>query len=956
MLLGREHERATIEALVEDARGGHSRALVIRGEAGIGKSALLGYAFERGKDMHILHARGIESEAELAFSGLLELSRPILDRLEELPPRQALALRTAFALEAATTVDRFAISAATLSLIGTAAEETPLLIAVDDAHWLDSASLDALVFTARRLDADEVAFVFAVREGEGAFPADIFEELVLEGIDAGVATKLLESASPARVDPRVAQQLYALTRGNPLALVELPRALSAAQLAGSEPLDDPLQVGTRVERLFARRAAALGEGARHALIVAAASNSEDIEPTAKALTLLRLDLAELDAAEAAGLIRIDRHRLVFRHPLVRAAVYQSAAPSERRAAHVALADALAGRPRYAEQRAWHLASGALGPDEQVAGALERAAAGALQRSGYAAAAAAYERAASLTAGGPDRLRRMYQAADAAWLAGRTTHARQLLDEALDGYQAEPLRGELLALRGHIEHHSGDQKTAYKLLVEAASLLETRAHTDAVASLIDAFECCLWSLDFTRGLQVARRLDALAQPGDGTEDFVASLALGYALLSTPSADEGLRLLEHALELVDTRELMQKMPRFLGWIAVPWWLDQSEAGRRMVSDVVDLAREQNAVGVLPEGLTFLAMYAMFEGRWSTAYAACSEAATLARELGQLVQLSHCLWRSAWIEAARGEEHACRAHVGELNELNQKLDMAWNRFRADRVLALLDFSLGHFEPAVARLEALVDTLETRTRWPDPDEFVLADLVEAYVRGGRRDEAAETFTSLERFARAVPRPWLLALAARCRGLLATDGEFVPHFNEALTRHQEAGDPFEHARTGLCFGERLRRAGQRKNARDHLRAALTAFEQLGAEPWARRARSELRASGERVRRQDTGASERLTPQELQIALQVAEGKTNREVGTALFLSPKTIEFHLSRAYRKLGIRSRAELIRGFAIADFDPSSADVMPPGNQMSALKPRPAVTGRKVETASEPSNRRR
>jgi DNA-binding CsgD family transcriptional regulator len=935
VLLGREHERAAIEGLVEDARSGRSRALVIRGEAGIGKSALLGYAFECAEEMRVLHARGIESEAELAFSGLLELSRPVLDRLEELPARQALALRTAFALEAATAVDRFAISAATLGLIGTAAEKTPLLIAVDDAHWLDSASLDALVFTARRLEADEVAFVFAVREGEGAFPAGVFEELVLEGLDAKAATKLLESASPARVDPGVAQELYALTRGNPLALVELPRALSPAQLAGSEPLDDPLHVGTRVERLFARRAAALGERSRHALIVAAASNSEEIEPTAKALTLLSLDLAELDAAEAADLIRFDRHRLAFRHPLVRAGVYHSAAPSERRAAHAALAEALTGQARYAEQRAWHLASAALGPDEQVAAALERAAAAALRRSGYAAAAAAYERAARLTAEGPDRLRRVYQAADAAWLAGRTTRARQLLDEALDACQEQRLRGELLALRGHIEHHSGDQKTAYKLLVEAASLLETRAHTDAVASLIDAFECCLWSLDFTGGLQVARRLHALARPGDGTEGFLASLALGYALLSTRAAGEGLPLLEHALELADTRELVQKMPRFLGWIAVPWWLDRSEAGRRMASDVVDLAREQNAVGVLPEGLTFLAMYAMFEGRWSTAYAACSEGAILARELGQLVQLSHCLWRFAWIEAARGEEQACRAHVGELNELNQELDMAWNRFRADRALALLDFSLGHFETAVAQLEALVDALETRTRWPDPDEFVLADLVEGYVRGGRRNEAAEAFTSLERFANAVPRPWLLALADRCRGLLATDGEFVPHFIDALTRHEEAENPFEHARTRLCFGERLRRAGQRKNARDHLRAALTVFEQLGAAPWARRARSELRASGETLRRRDAGAAEQLTPQELQIALQVAEGKTNREVGAALFLSPKTIEFHLSRAYRKLGVRSRAELIRRFAETNSDPAA-----PRSNPQTVDPSPAT----------------
>ncbi len=895
MLLGREYEGAAIERLLEDARSGRSRTLVIRGEAGIGKSALLGYAIERAEEMRVLRARGIESEAELAFSGLLELSRPILDRLEELPVRQALALRTAFALEPAKAVERFAISAATLSLIGTAAEETPLLVAVDDAHWLDSASLEALVFTARRLEADQVAFIFAVREGEGAFPAGGLEELVLNGLDAEAAATLLTSASPARVTPRVADRLYALTRGNPLALVELPRALSPAQLAGTEPLEEPLQVGTRVERVFARRAAALGERSRRALVVVAASNTDEIEATAKALTLLALDLAALDAAEAADLIRLDQHRLAFRHPLVRSAVYHSATPSERRAAHAALAEALT-EERDAEQRAWHLAAAALGPDEHVAAALERAAAAALQRSGYAAAAAAYERAARLTAGGPERLRRVYQAADAAWLAGQTTRALQLLDEALDACQERRLRGELLALRGHIEHHSGNQTTAYKLLA----------------------------------------VHALARPDDRAEDFLASQALGYALLSTHPAEEGMSLLEHALELADTRELVQQMPRYLGWIAVPWWLDQTERGMRIASDVVDRARDQNAVGVLPEGLTFVAMYAMFQGRWSGAYAACSEAAILARELGQLVQLSHCLWRFAWIEAARGEEQPCRAHVGELRELNEALDMAWNGFRANRAVALLDFSLGRFEAAIERLEPLVVALETRTRWPDPDEFVPADLVEAYVRSGRRSEAAKALKSLEHFAEAAPRPWLLALADRCRGLLAPDAEFVPYFSDALIRHEEAENLFEQARTHLCFGERLRRAGQRKNARDHLRAALTVFEQLGAAPWERRTRSELRASGETLRRRDASATEQLTPQELQIALQVAEGKTNREVGAALFLSPKTIEFHLSGVYRKLGVRSRAELVRRVG-----ETGSNLTAPISNSEAVGPSPPTT---------------
>ena len=889
---------------------------MLRGEAGIGKSALLAHARECAGDMRVLHARGIEAEAELAFSGLFELSRPVIDRLDELPPRQALAVRVAFALEPAETVDRFAISAAALSLVATVAETTPLLITVDDAHWLDTASLDALVFAARRLEADRVGFIFVVREGEGAFPAAGLDELVLAGLDVDEARSLLASAADGFVAPEVARRLQALTRGNPLALVEVVHELSPAQLAGTAPLEEPLQVGTRVGRDFERRASALGEASRRALVVAAASTTEDIAPIAEALAILDLDLRSLEAAETAGLVSLDAHRLAFRHPLVRSAIYYSATPAERRSAHAALAQALVPDQRATEQRAWHVAAAALGPDEHAAAALDRAGAAALQRGGYAAAAAASERAARLTAAGPIRVHRLYRAADASWLAGRSTHARTLLDEALGTCRDERQRGELLALRGHIEHHSGNQSRAYGQLVEAASLLETRVHAGAVAALIDAFECCLWSLDPARGMEVSRRLHGLTRGDDAPEAVLAKLALGHTLLSTNGAEGGLPLLEEALELVNARDLMRRSPRFLGWLAIPWWLDKPEAGRRIADDVVDLARDQGAVGVLPEALTFGAMYAMFEGRWSAAYAACSEAAVLARDLGQLVQLAHCLWRLAWIEAARGDEGACRVHVSELRELSQELDMAWNRFRADRALALLDVGLGHFDAAIARLEPLVAALEARTRWPDPDEFAPPDLVEAFVRTGRGSEAAGALESVERFAGAGRRPWLAARAARCRALLALDGDYASRFVDALAWHEAAGEPFEQARTHLCFGERLRRGGRRKDAREQLRAALTLFEQVDAVPWVQRARSELRASGEHLPRSTTGVADQLTPQELQIALQVAEGKTNREVGAALFLSPKTVEFHLSRIYRKLGIRSRAELVRRFTEAE----------------------------------------
>jgi DNA-binding CsgD family transcriptional regulator len=914
VLLGREQECARIERLLEDARSGRSRTLVIRGEAGIGKTALLSHAVGRAGGMLVLRSRGVESEAELAFSGLLELSRPVLDRLDQLPDRQADALRTAFALTPARAVDRFTISAATMSLIATTAEETPILVAVDDAHWLDSASIDALLFAARRLDADRVALLFSVREGEGRFPSEALDELTLDGLSPDAAAELLFSSAASDVAPEVAEQLFALTQGNPLALVELPQTLSPAQLAGAEALKKPLQLGRNVERAFARRAAALGERQRQALLVAAASDSDQLQPIASALPSLGLDLEALQVAEDADLVRLEGDRIVFRHPLVRSAVYQSAAPSERRAAHAALAEAFVAGGGGDERRAWHLAAAAVGPDEDVAAALESAATGARERSGYGAAAAAYERSARLTPSLHGRLRRLYRAADAAWLAGRTKDALRLLEDALGACDEPHLRGQLLALSGHIEHLTGSQTIGHELLVEAASLLEPRARTEAVAALEDAYECCLYLLDIEPALDVARRLHALARRDNGAEEFLASLALGSALCAAQRAEEGIPLLEHALDLEDVHELLQKAPRHLTLAGAPaWWLDQPERGRQLSAEVVELARERAAVGILPSGLHSVACFALAQGRWAAAYAAGSESAALARELGQLVQLHQSLWRLAWIDAAQGSEQACRAHAREAAELNETLGIAWHRVIEPRTFGLLELGLGHFEDAIGQLQHYLEVVEALTRWTTADDFALADLVEAYVRSSRLPEAERTLGSLEHFAELTPRPWLLALAARCRGLLLGEDEFEPHFNDALARHEEAADIFEQARTRLCFGERLRRAGRRKDAREQLRAALHHFEELGAAPWAQRTRAELRATGATLGRRDPTAAERLTPQELQIALQVAEGKTNREVATALFLSPKTIEFHLSRVYRKLGLRSRAELIRRFA-------------------------------------------
>ncbi len=454
-----------------------------------------------------------------------------------------------------------------------------------------------------------------------------------------------------------------------------------------------------------------------------------------------------------------------------------------------------------------------------------------------------------------------------------------------------------------------------MLVEAASLFESVDVVRAAAALTDAVECCVYEQDAETGLATARRLFELDWATDSTEDFLAHLTFGWALTWVGERDEGAALLEHARSLVENRDVLDGDPRHLAWAAVaPLWLDQPEGGYKAAMDIVARARENGAIGVLPYCLQLLAYYSQWRGQWAAAYALASEGAALARESGHLAELGHCLFELGWIDAAQGNEQSARAHILEATETMHAVDIDrdWKKL-AHRRLGLLELSLGRFDAAIQTLEPLVQRLqEHEVRWLDYEEFPGADLAEAFVRSGRSGDARATLAWFPSLTATHGRPWMDALDARCCGLLAGD-DFEAYFIQAFSSHAAAGDVFELARTRLCLGERLRRAGRRKDARDELRAALAVFEELGATAWAKRTRAELRATGERLRRRDPTAAEQLTPQELQIALHVAEGKTNRDVGATLFLSPKTVEFHLGRVYRKLGIHSRAELIRLFA-------------------------------------------
>jgi class 3 adenylate cyclase/DNA-binding CsgD family transcriptional regulator len=911
-LVGRTEECLRLDRLLDDARISRSGSLVIRGEAGVGKSSLLAYATDRAEGFVVLRATGFESEAELAFSGLLQLCRPVLDQLDELPDHQARALRSALGLGPAEETDRLSIFIATLGLLAHAAEKDDLLVAVDDAQWLDSTSSDAILFAARRFEADRVAVVLTVRDDDGDFHAPGLDELRLRGLDAVASRELLAAHSAGDTDPSVAARLHELTSGNPLALVELPRMLSPEQLKGDEQIEQPLNLGTRVERAFTRRVEALSPGAQQALLIAAASESDRLDTILAALRGVGVDASALHEAEDAGLISQVAEALVFRHPLVRSAVYHAATPSERRAAHTALANALSD-PRDVERRAWQLASAAFGPDEEVASALEQAAVAARERSGYSGASAAYERAARLTPDEDMRLRRLHAAADNAWSAGQTARAIALLEEALAECRDSVTRGHLLNLRGHIERHAARAENAYVMLIEAADLLQDAAPVEAAGARMGAYRSTVLMQDGALGREVAEEAYERANMDGGPQEFFANLALGVSL---GGGDErGRTLLERAESLVEAKgsEIFEQQPRYLSLAGMGCeYLRQYERGLATTTWAVNWAKERGNYGALPVALYRKGGFENALGLWSAAYATTSESVEVATEQGTHHFRRSSLMSLALFDAYRGEETACRAHIDEALALSPLLGRAVGASTNDAAmsrLALLDLSLGRLEAAAERFEEIVlgrESGEPRNRRYIPN------LVEVYVRLGRDEDARPLINAYADFAERHPLDDDPAMLERLRGLLEADDGFERHFESALELHASRASRFEEARTRLCYGERLRRARRRRDAREQLRPALETFERLGAPPWAERARAELRATGERLRAR--GAEhEELTAQELRIALQAAEGKTNRQIGAAMFLSPKTVEFHLGRAYRKLGISSRAELIRHFA-------------------------------------------
>jgi DNA-binding CsgD family transcriptional regulator len=896
MLLGRDRERHTIDAVLNEARRGTSATIALVGEPGIGKTALLDDAARRATGMRLLRARGMQSEAQIPFASLLELIRPALGALAQIPGPQAAALERALALRPGAAEERFAIGAATLSLLAAYAEPRPLLILVDDAQWLDASSAQALLFAVRRLIADPIAVLIAAREGEPSLLDDAgLPTLNIRGLDLKDTATLLDE-----VGPDDARRLHAATAGNPLALLELGRDVGELALV---PIGAPLLLSSRISRAFTRQVESLDPAAQEALVLAAATDTGDLALLEVAATRLGIDTGALVAAADAGLVTLSAGRLHFRHPLLRSAIYTGASTEARCAVHRALAAALPDRD--VDRRAWHLASAAVGTDPAAAAALEQAGRRARDRGAYASAHAAFERAARLVVDVERRPQLLFLAAEAGWNAGLAGPAVVLLDEARESTDDAALLVRIDQLRGHIAARRGPVMEGHAILAAAA---ERATPERAVAMLAEAVSACFYAGDPTAMLAAAERAGSrLPSDPSPRAGFLAACALGMARIVGGDAAAGAAELHRAVLLAERSAELREDVQLLPWLAIlPIFLRQAGAGRALIEESVAAARSRGALSALPAVLNLIARDQATTDRWAMAEASYREAIELARETGQRTGLVFGLAGLAWLEARRGREPECRAHAGEALQLSRELGTRIHEVWATAALGELELGLGRAGDAVEHFRRQQSIL-AELGVTDVDLDPAPDLVEAHVRLRQMTEARRLAAGFHGRALAKGQPWALARALRSRALVANDSESAAWFDDALAHHAQTLDTFEGGRTRLAYGERLRRTRNRVLAREQLRAALEIFE---AGPWADRARAELKASGETLRRRDPSTLDELTPQELQIAHFLAGGSTTREAAAALFLSPKTIEYHLHHVYLKLDIHSREELTR----------------------------------------------
>jgi DNA-binding CsgD family transcriptional regulator len=900
-LLGRRSECAVLDQLIASVRAGASQALVLRGEPGVGKSALLEYLVQRSSGCGIARAAGVESEMELAYAGLQQLCAPFSDRLERLPGPQGSALRIAFGLRDGDAPDRFLVGLAALSLLSDIAEKQPLVCIVDDAQWLDAASAQALAFVARRLGEESVGLVFGVRDAAGEGNLETLPQLAVGGLDDRAARELLATAVTGPLDERIRDRIVAETRGNPLALLELPRGRTLAELAGGFGLPGGPPVPIRIEQSFRQRLAQLPPSTQLLLLVAAA------EPTGDAVLVWRA-AAELDIgpdaaapATVAGLVEFGA-QVHFGHPLVRSAVYSAGAPDDRRRVHHALAEA-SDAGVDPDRRAWHRAQATAGLDEDIAAELERSAGRARARGGLAAGAAFHERAVELT---PDLRRRAQRALLAAQFkhqAGAPDAALRLLAVAQAGPLNELERARAQLLYAQITFATTRGRDAPPLLLEAARRLEPLDTALARETYLEAFAAALSA-------------DRLARGGDAREIAAAVLAAGWepatratdllldglALFTRDGYGAGTKALKDALRAFRDEQLSEEDELRWLWLAcrIARALADDEAWNELTARHLSLARRAGAFSALPVALTDRVLVELFSGRLGLAMSLAAESDAVVEATGGHLSLRTSIVLANW----RGRDAEAVALIEARREdVLQRGEGLWLAAN-DWGDAIRYNGLGRYDDALAAAERAAEA----ARGLGPSILLLAELVEAAARSAKAERATGPLAQLAEIAHAAGTDWALGTHARAAAMLAEGATAERLYREAIERLSRVKTCATLARARLLYGEWLRRQHRRVDAREQLRDAYSMLSEMGMEAFAERAHRELVATGETVRRRTVATLDELTPQEVQVARLAAVGQTNPEIAAQLFLSPRTVEWHLSKVFGKLGIGSRKEL------------------------------------------------
>jgi DNA-binding CsgD family transcriptional regulator/tetratricopeptide (TPR) repeat protein len=887
-----------------------SGALVLRGETGIGKTALLEHAISSADDFLVVRALGIESEMELGFAGLHQLVLPFLPHLDRLPAPQREALSAAFGLSAGAPPDRFQIGLATLTLLADAASEQPLLGIVDDAQWLDVESSEVLAFVGRRLMADRIALLFAMREPtERRVALTGLPELRVAGLLAEDARRLLATVAPGPLDGQVFERIISETEGNPLAILELTADLTPRQLGSATLSPEPLPIGSRLQQRFVTQVGAIPQETQTLLLLVAAESWGDPAVVWRAAKRLGLEPDAVAAAEAARLLIVGP-QLRFRHPLIRSAVYHSAPAAERRRMHAVLA-AATDATIFPSRHAWHRAAAAMEPDEDVAAELAESGERAQRRGGYPSSAAFLSRAAELTPDPGIRAQRLLAAAQGSLMAGTPDRAQALLDEAMPGLEDPLQRARAQALQGGVRFALGQGGETALILLQAAQSMAPFDVALARQTLLGALEAALYIQPATTGpvllREIAGQAKVLRPSPESPARPVDFLLDGYAAQITDGYASGAPVLKQAIQGMLTQELdATDGLRWLGLVFLAAYdLFDDAALHTLATRWVRLARKHAALTILPIALSYLGGAELAAGRLKECEALAEEALEISAATGNPGMLGAAARGNVHLLAWRGNEPEARARVAAHRAYALEHGQTGRVNLAHYALTVLELGLGRYQAALENARPIYEDDP-----PVAGSWVLPNLVEAATRSGHESLARDALNRLSERAEASGTALALGLLARSRALLAGDVEAQSLYTESIDQLRRSSAKPELARSHMVFGEWLRRLGRRRDARDQLRTAHDMFAAMGLEAFTERARVELLATGARARKRTVETQTQLTPQEAQIGRLVREGARNQEIAAQLFISTSTVEYHLVRVFRKLDVTSRTQLAR----------------------------------------------